>query len=264
MLTQFAEIGLKLVNRDEEAREEVLTGSAKHIVGKTLKELHEEGIVEKVSDSDKNIVIDMDNFFTIFLQGKVDNKSIALNALKGGLALGGKLCMYGYIFLCTKQKEELISAYFYFIHEGMVNLQLTLGITSLSYVSDKFFAKPGVEANDLIDRLSFSEANHIDLHKPFFDTVLKEVITEMTSDERKDFVYFCTGYNYLPNRERESQKFTITVEFNFDEMEEMSLPVSHTCVNTLKLPGLAYGNDKEMFKSKLSQAMSNSKGFSIA
>ena len=146
-------------------------------------------------------------------------------------------------------------------------------MTSLKYVSERFFAAPKIEAEDLIERLVFdAESDVSELRKIqedlkdnqdiFFNITLKEVIREMDNDDLESFISFCTGFNYLPHRHHNGA-FKIKIEFNVSEMEEMSLPVAHTCVNTLKLPAQAYGNDKEIFKSKLHKAMKLSKGFSI-
>ena len=139
-------------------------------------------------------------------------------------------------------------------------------LSTLKYVSEKLFAKPSVESKDLISLLVLFEDDEkkpLEHQKEFFNTVLKDVIREMTNEERKQFTFFCSGYDYLPHRVDTKEKFCIVVEFSYEEMEATSLPVAHTCVNTLKLPGEAYGNNKARFKSKLLKAMELSKGFSM-
>ncbi|GAX11843.1 hypothetical protein FisN_20Lh100 [Fistulifera solaris] len=65
------------------------------------------------------------------------------------------------------------------------------------------------------------------------------------------FVLYVTGYEYLP------AAHTINIEFNYKEMPSNdALPVSHTCVNTLKLPGLAYNANEDLIREKLSMALS--------
>ena len=154
----------------------------------------------------------------------------------------------------------------------IVYLPPILKQTSLKYVSERFFAAPHITADELIERLVLCEpAESVkkkqkkfkETQTKFFNTTLKEVIQEMGNDDLESFTSFCTGFNYLPHRHQKGA-FKIIIEFNITEMKnEMSLPVAHTCDNTLKLPAQAYGNDKEIFKSKLHKAMKLSKGFSI-
>jgi HECT-domain (ubiquitin-transferase) len=81
------------------------------------------------------------------------------------------------------------------------------------------------------------------------------------SDFLTDFVEFCTGQSYLPDLDCNTD-YKITVEFNSDENEigENHLPVAHTCINTLKLPGAAYNGNMEDFERYLSIALETSKG----
>ena len=69
-----------------------------------------------------------------------------------------------------------------------------------------------------------------------------------------DFVEFATGARYLPQHGAE-----IVVEFNFGEDQykgsEESLVVSHTCVRTIKLPGMAYEGDYAKLEAKLDQSI---------
>ena len=255
MLAQFADIGLQFVKQDEEARKEVFSESAMGIMGRTLKWLKEEGIIDNFDDEDKNTVIDLDNFFTIFLQTLVAKQhSVAISALKEGLTLNGE---YN-VLLCVRFTHILIPNFF---HIGAVNLQLTLASTSLSYVSEKLFAEPTVNSSDLFERIVLSRKNFSDLHQPFLDSIMKDVITEMTPKEREEFLFFCTGFNYLPRRD---SKFFITVEFDYENMTFTSLPKSYICENTLVLPADMYGKDRMIFKAKLFRAISNSKESSMA
>jgi len=255
MLAQFADIGMKFVKQDEQAREEVFLKSATDVIGKSLKSLRDQHIIDDFGDEDEDTVIDLDSFFTVVLQANVKNQSIAISALKEGLTLDGEYNN----FLCHRLTDILIPN---FLQTGTVNTQLTLASTSLSYVSEKLFAAPVVDPSDLFQRLVLSKKNHGDLHQPILDSIMEEIITEMTPEEREGFVFFCTGFNYLPRRD---SKFLITVEFDYDKekVAPLSLPVSHTCENTISFPSGVYGKDKMIFKAKLFQAISNSKGFSM-
>jgi len=242
MLAQFADVGMTFVSE------------ATDVIGKTFKWLKEECIIDDFGDEDENTVVNLDNFYTVFLQTNVKNQSIAISALKEGLTLDGEFN----IILCVRLTYFLIPN---FLQIGTVNLQFTFGSTSLSYVSEKLFATAVVDPNDLYERLVLSEKNFSDLHQPFLDSIMKDVITEMTPKELEDFVFFCTGFNYLPRR---NSKFFITVEFDYENMTFTSLPMSHTCENTIRLPSDMYGKDKKIFQAKLCHAISNSKGFSMA
>jgi hypothetical protein len=50
-------------------------------------------------------------------------------------------------------------------------------------------------------------------------------------------------------------KDKIKIEFNGHEMTSDSLPVAHTCVNTLKFPHFAYDNNSEVLLEKLRIAL---------
>jgi len=116
----------------------------------------------------------------------LENQSIAISALKEGLTLDGE---YNMIFF-VKLTHFLIRNFFQI---GTVNLQFTLASTSFSYASEKLFAAPLVDSSDLYERLVLSMKNFSDLHQPFLDSIMKDVITEMTPEEREGFVFFCTG-----------------------------------------------------------------------
>ena len=78
MLAQFADIGMTFVSE------------ATDVIGKSLKWLRDEHIIDDFGDEDENTVIDLDNFFTVVLQANVKNQSIAISALKEGLTLDGE------------------------------------------------------------------------------------------------------------------------------------------------------------------------------
>lgn len=64
------------------------------------------------------------------------------------------------------------------------------------------------------------------------------------------FVLYVTGYEYLPVAQ------TIKIEFNYDQVPSNdALPVAHTCVHTLKLPGLAYDANEDLIKEKLCMSL---------
>ena len=79
---------------------------------------------------------------------------------------------------------------------------------------------------------------------------LPDLIREVTGLHRR-LLHFATGYFYAPFGETK-----LKVEFNDKESpSEGSLPVAHTCENTVKLPAKAYGGDVKIFKQKLMTAL---------
>jgi hypothetical protein len=78
---------------------------------------------------------------------------------------------------------------------------------------------------------------------------------ESNNEFLRDFVWFITGSSFI---QRSTLK--MTVEFNYTESRSFdSLPVAHTCVKTLKLPGLAYDGNRELLEQKLDISIQNSK-----
>lgn len=71
----------------------------------------------------------------------------------------------------------------------------------------------------------------------------------------RDFVDFVTASHYI----RQSD-FKILVEFNSREnLDDGSLPIVHSCEQTLKFPVLVYNNNPEELERKLDLAMANTK-----
>jgi len=138
----------------------------------------------------------------------------------------------------------------------------------LEFLSKRLFTKPTLDPNGVVETLVLQQATaegkllEILPHQvKFFDQTLKRTIHRMSSDHLSLFVFFCTGYYYLPHRNPSApESFAIYVEFNFAEMpDEESLPVAHTCQNLLKLPGMAYENNDEVFWQKLTTSMAHTK-----
>jgi len=74
------------------------------------------------------------------------------------------------------------------------------------------------------------------------------------------FLAFCTGATYLPDPTG-NPDFKIKVEFNFPQTRINDYPVSHSCLNVLKLPGYLYDNtDRDNFERKLDESIYGSVG----
>ena len=109
--------------------------------------------------------------------------------------------------------------------------------------------------------------------KDFFQNTLPKALREIDAQDKSDenyayrlekketfmikFVKYCTGSDFLPDLVMNPQ-FKIDVSFTFKEMTHEELPMSHTCVNMLKLPGKVYDGDIDTFKSKLKIAVESS------
>lgn len=133
---------------------------------------------------------------------------------------------------------------------------LCLGIP-LEYIDIMFFAKQYIRANDIISVLDVkyhTKDGNEETIPGARET--QELVVKLEQDgaytgflpdllrrkERDDpefltkFVHFVTGSSFVPH----DSKYKIIVEFNFDESTSSEwLAVSHTCVNTLRLPGFA-------------------------
>jgi len=208
---------------------------------------------------DDDTLITSDSYFTKLLpKYLVHSRSIALDALREGLTLN-----------------------------GLVNIPVQFCALPFGVVSKIAFSNPTISADDVIAFLeprynAGGECNDKQLAKEeqeyFFNNILKKLLKEKEEEEHEDkkkqdkdletgksflsrFVSFCTGLNYLPHRIG-NPDFSIIVEFNFDpdECAPESLPIAHTCVNTLKIHGLVYNNDKEKFEEKLALAIENTEG----
>jgi hypothetical protein len=88
--------------------------------------------------------------------------------------------------------------------------------------------------------------------------VLVNVICSMAKDDPDflaTFVLYVLGYDYLP------VGVPIIVEFNSSEFmkkvfdQNSALPMAHTCVHVLKLPGTAYNADAGLLRTKLTMSL---------
>jgi ubiquitin-protein ligase E3 A len=83
-----------------------------------------------------------------------------------------------------------------------------------------------------------------------------EVILEFTEDEKKKFLFFCTGCDRAPINGLGDLKFYISKHGNNDEL----LPSVHTCFNHFLLPDYS---TKDILREKLLKAIHNSEGFGL-
>ena len=109
--------------------------------------------------------------------------------------------------------------------------------------------------------------------KDFFQNILPKAMREIDAQDKSDenytdrlakketfiikFVKYCTGSDFLPDPVTNPQ-FKIDVAFTVKEMTHEELPMSHSCVNMLKLPARVYDGDIDTFKSKLKIAVESS------
>lgn len=83
-----------------------------------------------------------------------------------------------------------------------------------------------------------------------------KVVHEFTLEEKKKFLFFCTGCDKAPINGLGSLRFVISRT----GADEASLPSVHTCFNHLLIPD--YSNI-EILRAKLKQAIENSEGFGL-
>ena len=83
-----------------------------------------------------------------------------------------------------------------------------------------------------------------------------EVIEELDDEEKKKFLFFCTGCDKAPINGLGAMKFFISRHGDNDQL----LPSVHTCFNHLLLPDYS---SKEVLKEKLMKAIHNSEGFGL-
>lgn len=167
---------------------------------------------------------------------------------------------------------------------GVVDIDDVFGSMPLEAMSKISFSNPHTSASDVIMVLTavacFEGKSSEDFlsndQRVFFDSILKQVLMDKEQEEieraktkQEDieptrsfaalFVAFCTGLSYLPYHEG-NPDFKIIVEFNNHETTPDGLPVAHTCEKTLKLPGSTYGNNMDVFRSKLDAAIACTEG----
>jgi hypothetical protein len=166
---------------------------------------------------------------------------------------------------------------------GTIDLSSVFGDMPLAAVDRILFAKEGISAEDVIAALF---PKYDESLGPDFMAKQKEIIRMVknadgneiaegllpdilrdracpdcpTLDLPRRFVYFTTGYMFLPQRDR-NRDFKITVEFNDVESGSGdSLPVAHTCHNTIKFPGLAYDGNRETLEQNIDQSLAETEG----
>ena len=83
-----------------------------------------------------------------------------------------------------------------------------------------------------------------------------EVIDEFNEEEKKKFLFFCTGCDKAPINGLGDMKFYISKHSDNDDL----LPSVHTCFNHLLLPDYS---SKEVLKAKLTKAIYNEEGFGL-
>jgi hypothetical protein len=138
---------------------------------------------------------------------------------------------------------------------------LRYSIFCADLLSKKIFGK-GVSADALIAAISGPDGDTYitdngeekkvameRYHYDFFNGPMKDTIREWNDEERSRFVFFCTGYNHLPN-----ENFRILILFS---SRNDIYPYAHTCEQQLVLPKYAYNSDKNLFQEKLIYAMEN-------
>lgn len=82
------------------------------------------------------------------------------------------------------------------------------------------------------------------------------VIDQFSEDEKKKFLFFCTGCDKAPINGLKDLKLYISRHTDNDEL----LPSAHTCFNHLLLPDYS---SAEILRKKLLIAINNAEGFGL-
>lgn len=166
-----------------------------------------------------------------------------------------------------------------FILQGRINPTEVFSLTPIEIVNALVFSRSKIEPEDVITAIQVCYDHPIEINndslKKAVDGYQRCILNEIEIDGKKvltgalpdmlreskddaqfleDFVYFVTGYRYIPNA-RMNKDFRIIVEFNLSECGDDDLPVAHTCVLTIKIPGMAYYGNKEIFVEKLKKSI---------
>ncbi len=193
---------------------------------------------EDEEGNQKEIMLDENNIFPVFVHDVcIGSRKIALGAMLDGLAP-------------RDEKGECIidlRDFFWMMpHDAMEKL---------------LFSRPSLTADDVIGYLvpqydqgaSEADANSVDRlecvqrQKEFYSNIFVPFLRakgESDPSFLSKFVECCTGLNYLPFDDGK-ESHSIFVEFNYVESLPGELPMFHTCVNVVKLPGYLYGGPDE-------------------
>jgi hypothetical protein len=158
----------------------------------------------------------------------------------------------------------------------------------LAAVDRILFAKEGISAEDVIDALvpkyeggrkflakqkeiirMVKKADGNEIAEGLLPDILRECARPdcPNLDLPRRFVYFASGYMFLPRRDGNSD-FKIIVEFNAvnDCDEEKgalhvahadSWPAAHTCHNTIKFPARAYDGDRKTLLENIYRSLTD-------
>jgi len=166
--------------------------------------------------------------------------------------------LYG---LISNQSPELVE---------QVKLYLCYGSMPMEALNRIMFSKLVVKAEDLLSIVDVrydnswgptvvdSQLKIISIHQDGEDQKITGALPELLrrrEESDPDFaarlLYFVSGHMSVP-----TEGFKFLIEFNcLESKDDDSLPVSHTCDPTLKLPGTAYHGDPEKLEEKLDMSL---------
>jgi len=229
-----------------------------------LKHLSESGVTKSVTDGFLNLdwefadglteKITKDSLFTRLIPEQyIDSRDLAFKEVKEGLTLDGDYSLSE--FLRSFPLEAVQKVAFSSPH---LEPKDVIAILKPEYCADWEDEEcgPGEDKKSSPEKIAFQLKQ-----ETFFNEVVCEIITTKGKSSSKEyhpeflsfFVKFCTGFDYLPDPDG-NPDFKITVEFNMAEVEMGAHPMSHACVNVLKLPGMLYEN-REAFWEKLRESV---------
>jgi hypothetical protein len=207
----------------------------------------------------------------------IGQRFIALTALREGITLDGKIRE-------SRKLSYFLSRCFLLTRVVFVTGSIAMGfIRSIPFeaMNRIYFAQPHLTKHDFLDgnnQWCIVTLDHdgdgsdeknvpedVRNNQARINEAFKEIIDESTSEYLQQLLCFWTGQSFMPDLIIHKD-YKLCIEFNLEEdLHAESLPGSHTCTNTIKLPYNAYGGDKMAFRSKLDTAMKLSEGaFHIA
>ena len=189
-------------------------------------------------EEDHFITCTRENFMEkVILKTWVEDRSIALEALKEGVLLDGYAA----------------------------DILQPLRTMPQGAVSNLLFAPPTVKVDDVLNVLEpqFTVASEkiLDNQKKFFEEVLKAVLRDKSKKSRtflRNFLSFVTGLSYVPHRTAKPD-YAIIVEFDESQVAEKAFPSSKTCENVLFIPFHAYHCDRKLFEEQLDVCLRETK-----
>ena len=243
--------------------------------------LHKQLGIDEMDDQKQREQSLRNRVHELFIAGRSD----ALDDLRIGLGLGGKLVVTEYVVrICIIGAVHSLFLYIIYgistyYRTGIVNWNICFGPFPTETVTQLAFGPQEITRDMVFDqqgRFRFIKfirykddpsacegENDPRLRtQQLFETEMEQWFgNKMEDDPRfiRRFLSLCTGSAFLPDIDTHPE-YKILVEFNDSEMDDEFLPVIHTCDKVMKLPATAYNANMEKFEKKLDVTMRHVEG----